>query len=93
MEPKKRKDVKAEYPADAVAAHKTGTVYVDVTIGPDGRVIDAKVIKSEPLFDKAALDAVRQWEYEPTIVGGVAVSVVITIGVKFSIDEPEGRSQ
>ena len=47
-------------------------------IGPDGKIIDAKVVRSIPLLDQAALDAVRQWEYTPTLLNGVPVPVVVT---------------
>ena len=60
--PKKIKDVKPVYPAMAQSARVAGAVTIEMTIGPDGKVIDAKVVRSIPLLDQAALDAVRQWE-------------------------------
>jgi TonB family protein len=61
--PTKIKDVKPVYPAIAQSARVAGVVTVEATIGPDGKVIDARVVRSIPLLDQAALDAVRQWEY------------------------------
>ena len=49
------------YPAVAKSARVGGTVLVEATIGPDGKVADARVLRSVALLDQAALDAVRQW--------------------------------
>ena len=84
MPPKKIKDVPPVYPALAQSAHVTGAVAIEATIGADGKVIDAKVVRSVPLLDQAALDAVRQWEYLPTMLNGVPVPVVITVTVNFT---------
>jgi TonB family protein len=81
--PTKTKNVLPMYPAVAKSARVGGTVIVEATIGPDGKVADARVIKSVPLLDQAALDAVRQWEYAPTRVRGVAVPVIITVAINF----------
>ena len=81
--PTKTKNVLPLYPAVAKSARVGGTVIVEATIGPDGKVADARVIKSVPLLDQAALDAVRQWEYAPTRVRGVAVPVIITVAINF----------
>ena len=82
--PNKIKDVKPVYPAIAQSARVTGVVTIEATIGPDGKVIDAKVVRSIPLLDQAALDAVRQWEYTPTLLNGVPVPVLITIAINFT---------
>jgi TonB family protein len=81
--PTKIKDVPPVYPAMARSARIGGTVHVEATIGPDGKVADARVVKSAPLLDQAALDAVTQWEYAPTRVRGVAVPVIITVAINF----------
>jgi periplasmic protein TonB len=81
--PTKTKNVSPEYPAIAKSARVGGTVQVEATIGPDGKVSDARVVKSIPLLDQAALDAVKQWEYKPTMVKGVAVPVIITVAINF----------
>jgi protein TonB len=82
--PTKIKDVKPVYPAVAQAARVAGEVTVEATIGPDGKVVDAKVVRSVPLLDQAALDAVRQWEYTPTLLNGVPVPVVMTVKINFT---------
>jgi TonB family protein len=81
--PIKMNDVQPIYPAIAQSAHVAGAVTIEATIGTDGKVIDAKVVRSIPLLDQAALDAVRQWEYRPTFLNGVPVPVLVTVTVNF----------
>ena len=81
--PVKIKDVAPVYPAVAKSARIGGTVQVELTIDPDGKVADARVVKSVPLLDQAALDAVKQWEYTPTRVKGVAVPVIVNVAITF----------
>jgi len=83
--PRKIKDVKPVYPQSALAGQARGSVIIDVTIGIDGKVHEAKVLNSVPLLDSAALDAVRQWEYEPTVLNGVLVALIMTVVVNFTI--------
>jgi protein TonB len=83
--PKKVKDVRPVYPPVALAMRSRGTVILDVTIGTDGKVRDVKVIHSVPHLDLAALEAVRQWEYEPTRINGALVALVMTVVVNFAI--------
>jgi TonB family protein len=82
--PIKITDVKPVYPALAQSARVAGVVTIEATIGFDGKVIDAKIVHSIPLLDQAALDAVRQWEYTPTLLNGVPVSVLVTVTIKFT---------
>jgi TonB family protein len=83
--PRKIKDAAPVYPAMAKSAHVAGVVTVEATIGPDGKVVDAKVVRSIPLLDQAALDAVRQWEYTPTLLNGVPVPVLVTVKINFTL--------
>ena len=82
--PTKVKHVDPVYPAIAKSARVSGTVVLEATIDPVGKVIDTRVVKSVPMLDQAAIDAVQQWEYTPATVKGVAVPVVMTITVNFS---------
>ena len=82
--PTKIKDVKPVYPAIARSARVAGAVIIEATIGEDGKVIDAKVVRSIPLLDQAALDAVQQWEYMPTLLNGVPVPVLVTVTINFT---------
>ncbi len=83
--PVKTKDVKPVYPALARSAHVAGVVTVEATIGPDGKVIDTKIVRSVPLLDQAALDAVQQWEYTPTLLNGEPVSLRVTATINFTL--------
>jgi protein TonB len=84
-EARKIKDVKPVYPAGAVAARAHGLIIIEATIGPDGKVKDARILRSVPLLDQAALDAVRQWEFEPTMLNGMPVAVILTVTVNFGL--------
>ena len=79
--PVKVVDVPAVLPETARRAGVSGVVVVEVTIGPDGVVTDAKVLRGIPLLDAAALAAVRQWRYEPTLLNGASVPVITTAAV------------
>lgn len=83
--PTQIKKVQPNYPAIALSARVQGIVILEAMIGADGRVIDAKVLRSVPLLDQAAIDAVRQWEYTPTMLNGVAVPIVMTVTVTFNL--------
>jgi TonB family protein len=82
--PTKIKNVQPVYPAVARQARVGGTVQLEVEIGEDGKVTDTRVVKSVPLLDQAAIDAVKQWEYTPMKKGGVAVPVVMMVTVNFT---------
>lgn len=82
--PTKVKHVDPVYPAIAKSARVSGTVVLEATVDPVGKVIDTRVVKSVPLLDQAAIDAVQQWEYTPLVVKGLATPVVLTITVNFT---------
>ncbi|MDO8680542.1 MAG: energy transducer TonB [Acidobacteriota bacterium] len=83
--PRKIKDVRPEYPQTAQSARIQGTVSVEATVDTSGNVTHARVVRSIPLLDQAALDAVRQWLFTPTYCGSVAVPVTMTVTVGFSL--------
>jgi TonB family protein len=83
--PTKTTDVKPVYPAAALSASVEGAVIIEATIGADGKVLDAKVLRSVRMLDQAALDAVKQWEYSPTLLNGKPVPVVMTVTVNFKL--------
>jgi TonB family protein len=84
IEPPKRLDV-PQYPPEAMAVAIQGTVGVEVVINEAGRVTDTKVVRSVPLLDDAALAAVREWRYQPTLVNGQPVPVRNTVVVNFTL--------
>jgi TonB family protein len=81
--PVKIQDAEPVMPPIAVQAGIRGIVIVEITIGPDGGVKDAKILRSIPLLDQAALEAVRNWRYEPTHLNGAPVAVIMTETVTF----------
>lgn len=83
--PTKIRDVRPVYPAEAQAARVMGVVIVEARIEPDGTVGNARVLRSVPLLDQAALDAVMQWRFVPTLLNGQAVPVVMTVTVNFTL--------
>ena len=83
--PRKVRHVKPVYPVPAMSARVGGNVLIEATIGVDGKVHNARVLQSIALLDQAALDAVRQWEFEPSRVDGVPVAVTMVIVVTFAL--------
>lgn len=82
-EPKLVKHVPPQYPEIARQARVQGSVSLDCLISPEGAVVGTRVLKGIPLMDQAAIDAVRQWVYEPTVVNGHPAWVVLTVPVRF----------
>jgi protein TonB len=85
-EPKKIKHVPPVYPQIAQTAKVQGVVIIEAVIGKDGNVKDAKVLRSVALLDQAALDAVRQWKFTPTLLNNVPVEVIMTVTVNFTLN-------
>ena len=83
--PTKIKDVRPQYPPEAQQAKVTGIVIIEARVGGDGSVEDAKVLRSVPMLDEAALEAVRQWKFTPTLLNGVPVPVIMTVTVNFTL--------
>ena len=83
--PVKTKNVQPIYPRMALEAHIEGVVIIEATINETGQVINAKALRSVPLLEQAALDAVRQWEFTPSLLNGVPVPVIMTVTVTFTL--------
>jgi TonB family protein len=73
------------YPLEAKQAHIQGVVQFSATIAKDGTVRNPEVISGHPMLVQAALDAVRQWVYQPTLLNGQPVEVVTQIDVSFTL--------
>jgi TonB family protein len=73
------------YPAEALAARVQGIVIMEAVIGTDGGVTDVKILKSVPMLDEAAVNAVKQWRYTPTILNGMPVPIIMTVTVTFNL--------
>ena len=83
--PKRLVNVNPVYPEDARAARIEGVVVLEMTIGENGSVTGARVIRSIPMLDQAAIDAVLQWIYEPTLLNGVPTEVKLTVTINFTL--------
>ncbi|MCY4058444.1 MAG: TonB family protein, partial [Gammaproteobacteria bacterium] len=83
--PVKIRDVRPVYPPVAQSARVQGVVILEATINPLGEVVDVRVLRSVPLLDEAAIEAVRQWRYTPTVLNGVPVPVMFTVTVNFQL--------
>jgi protein TonB len=83
--PRKVANVDPVYPRVAQIAHVEGVVILEATIDARGRVMDVRVLRSVPLLDEAAIEAVRQWIYTPTLLNGVPVPIVMTVTVNFRL--------
>ena len=85
-EPTKIRHVPPAYPRIAQDSRVEGTVVIEAVIGIDGRVKEARVVVSKPLLDAAALEAVRQWVFSPTLLNGMPVPVIMTVTVNFKLN-------
>ena len=85
LTPGKIHDVPPVYPPAARAAGIEGLVLLEATIGPAGEVSDVEVLRSVPELDQAAIDAVEQWRWEPTLVDGEPVSILMTVTINFML--------
>jgi protein TonB len=86
-EPKRIAGSPPEYPVFAKNARVQGAVILEAVINERGEVGRIKVLKSAPLLDAAAIAAVQQWRYTPTLLNGVPVSVLMTITINFTLQD------
>ncbi len=77
--------VQPQYPQVAQAAHVTGTVVLHAIISKSGDIEQLQLVSGPPLLAKAAMDAVTQWRYRPTVLNGQPVEVDTTINVVFAL--------
>jgi len=72
-----------------LAAGRSGVVPLDALIGTDGTVVFARVVSASvhPDFADAAVEAVRQWKFSPTLLNGKPVEVLMTVTINFSLEE------
>jgi len=75
--------VKPEYPDLASQAGTQGTVNVQALVGPDGTVLETRLLNSIPLLNDAAQAAVRRWRFKPATAGGVPIASWVTIPLNF----------
>lgn len=76
-----------DYPVLARQTRIQGTVRLDAVIGNDGAIKNLALVSGHPLLIRAAMDAVKQWRYRPTILNGFAVEVATTVDVNFTLSQ------
>ncbi len=85
MEGKLIRRVEPVYPRLALLARVSGIVILEVSLDEEGNVQEVRILRGHPLLDDAAVQAVRQWKYSPTLLNGEPVPVVGTVTVVFSL--------
>jgi protein TonB len=83
--PTKIKHVAPIYPPIAQSNRVQGVVILEAVINEAGEVSQLRVLRSAPLLDEAAMNAVRQWRFTPTLLNGQAVPIVMTVTVSFQL--------
>jgi protein TonB len=76
-------DLPVSLPADVVASGVKGSVALEIVVGVDGRVTDARVLRSVPMLDATALATVRQWRFRPVVLDGRPIPVRMTVVLNF----------
>ena len=84
-QPQKTTHVNPVYPPIAQSARVQGVVIIEAIIDRDGKVGYSRILRSIPLLDQAALDAVNQWEFTQTRLNGSPVPVIMTVTVQFTL--------
>jgi protein TonB len=79
--------VQPDYPSIAKAMHLAGTVRLHAIIGTDGSVRELRLIEGNPILAGAAMNAVRQWRYRPTMLGSQPVEVETYVTVNFVLQQ------
>jgi protein TonB len=75
------------YPGVAVSAAIEGIVILEAMVDEEGRVVDLKVLRSNGVLDRAALEAVRQWRYSPVLLNGRPEKFILTVVVSFRLED------
>ena len=81
------RSVPPTYPPLALQARIQGIVRFTATIGHDGRVSEVTLISGHPLLVPAAQEAIRQYEYQPSLLNGQPVEVVTQVDVPFTLQQ------
>lgn len=81
------KRVNPTYPDIALVAKVTGMVILEASVGTDGTVESVRVLRSVKFLDEAAVEAVKQWRYQPLVLNGVATPFVLSVTLNFSVKE------
>jgi TonB family protein len=79
--------VRPVYPKEAMSAHVQGTVRFDVVISKTGEVSEVHLVSGNPMLVSSALEAVKQWRYDPCYLNGEPVEVKTTIDIPFTLSQ------
>ena len=85
--PKLIHSVRPQYPDLAQMAHLSGIVILEALVDAKGHVESVKVLRSRPILDDAAVEAVKQWRYKPLLLNGVPTRFLLTVTVQFNFTE------
>jgi protein TonB len=91
--PKLVRRVEPEYPSLAVQARLSALIILEAHVDTRGQVRDVKVLRGAPLFDEAAIAAVKQWRYQPLLLNGTPTEFLLTVTVNFNLTtqgQPQG---
>jgi len=91
--PKLVHDVKPVYPELAIQARLSAVVILEAHVGTDGRVQSVRILRGAPVFDDAAIEAVKQWRYQPLLLNGVPTEFILTVTVAFNLVAPTAGRQ
>ena len=83
--PRRIKAVDPVYPLDALEKRVEGVVLLNIRVNEQGNIAAIQILRSIPLLDQAAIDAVKQWRYEPMIINGKAIPVILSVHAKFKL--------
>jgi len=84
---------KPAYPAELQQMGVEGTVFIRAVISMDGEVLSPQVVNTniDPRLAQRALEAVKQWRYQPTLLNGQPVETATTVTIDFTLDAPRGK--
>jgi protein TonB len=85
--PRQIQRVEPKFPPLARQTHIQGTVVIEAVLDESGNVVEMKIVSGHPLLVQAALDAVRQWKYEPTYLNDEPVAVQMYVNVNFTLSQ------
>ena len=91
--PKLVHNVKPVYPELGVQARLSAVVILEAHVGTDGRVQSVRILRGAPVFDDAAIEAVKQWRYQPLLLNGVPTEFILTVTVAFNLVGPTAGRQ
>lgn len=86
-QPKVIVQILPKYPPLARETHVQGQVQIDAVLDEQGNVIEMKVVSGHPLLYQAALDALKQWKYEPTYLNGRPIAVQLIVTITFQLGQ------